>query len=349
MSALVPLGNEYIPSAWFVAARASRLKRRPLPVVIQNTPLVLFRDADSRASAFTDRCPHRNAPLSLGKVVNGELQCAYHGWRFSGDGACSAVPGLVGGQVSLKSRCAEVWATRELDGFIWVYSTPNIEPSHEPFRFPHLTTKGYSTVYRSYRVQASMVAVIENTLDVPHTAFLHGGLFRTADKKNTIDVVVRRHRTFAEAEFIGEPAPRGLAGRILAPAGGVVKHSDRFFMPCVAQVEYELSAKAHLFANTAVTPTTTGHCQLFTCVTFRLPVPHFLVRPFVTPVAASIFRQDAVMLKKQSDTIAHFGGEKFVSSELDVLGPQIVRLLKEARGEAAPSEQVHEHRVQMKT
>jgi phenylpropionate dioxygenase-like ring-hydroxylating dioxygenase large terminal subunit len=339
----------YIPDAWFVACRSHALKRQPLAVTLQNTPVVLFRDASNAARAFTDRCPHRNAPLSLGRVVDGSLQCAYHGWRFSHDGQCLEVPGLVDGPAALKSRCAETWATFEGDGFIWVYSTANVAPSGEPFRFPHLTTPGYSTVYRSYSVEASLYAVVENTLDVPHTAYLHGGLFRTAKKQNTIEVIVRRDKLKAEAEFIGEPAPRGLAGRILAPGGGVVKHSDRFFSPCIAQVEYQLSPKAHLFANTAVTPTKTGHCQLFTCVTFRLPVPHFLVRPFVTPVAASIFAQDAVMLRKQQATVEHFGGEKFVSSELDVLGPQIARLLKEARGEVSASETLHEHRIQMRT
>src|SRR5690606_10064282 len=100
------------------------------------------------------------------------------------------------------------------DGYVWVYSTPDVEPRGQPFRFPLLDAKGYTTVRREFTVNATMHAVVENALDVPHTAFLHGGLFRTAKKENEIEVVVRRYGDRVEAEYIGEPRPKGLVGRL---------------------------------------------------------------------------------------------------------------------------------------
>ena len=111
---------------------------------------------------------------------------------------------------------------------------------------------------KEFRVEASLHAAVENTLDVPHTAFLHGVLFRTSEKKNVIDVVVKR-----------------------------------------------------------------------------------------------IFAQDAVMLARQRAQIRAFGGEKYTSTELEVLGPQVTRLLKQAAEHSAPAEtkkpdEAHQYR-RMKT
>lgn len=345
----VPPPDLTLPDVWFVACRSAQLSTKPLAFTIQNRPLVFFRGADGAPTAFTDRCPHRNVPLSMGRVVNGELECKYHGWTFDSKGTCTAVPGLVNGEVSLKSRCAETFACLEQQGFVWVYSTPNAVPSTKPFVFPHIDERPYSSVVREYRVDASLHAIVENTLDVPHTAYLHGGLFRTAKKSNVIDVVIRRHPTFAEAEFIGEPAPKGLVGRLLAPGGGVTEHTDRFLLPSIAQVEYRLGAKSHLVTTSAMTPVTADETRVFAVVTFTLPLPAFIVKPFVAPVAARIFAQDAALLRRQTEQLKRFGGARYTSTELDVLGSQVTRLLKQAAAKEAPPEGITEHRIQMKT
>ena len=88
---------------------------------------------------------------------------------------------------------------------------------------------------------------------------------------------------------------------------------------------------------------------MFAVVTFKLPLPGWLVKPFVAPIATQIFAQDAVMLRRQTAQVKQFGGEKYTSTELDVLGPQVTRLIKQAAAKEAPAEGVHEHRLRMKT
>src|SRR2546426_8057784 len=91
---------------WYPACRGSDLRRRPLAITLLGTPVVLWRDAAGTPRALVDRCPHRNAPLSLGRLQgDGSLECGYHGWRFSGDGHCVAVPGLDGAS-PLRTRSA---------------------------------------------------------------------------------------------------------------------------------------------------------------------------------------------------------------------------------------------------
>lgn len=339
-----------LPEAWFVACRSSELKSRPIGRTVQGVPLALFRGADGTPGAFLDRCPHRNVPLSKGTVTDGLLQCPYHGWRFDTDGACRSIPGLVGSPEG-KARRAVRYATVEQDGFIWVWSAADAEPSEGPYKIPHVDDPAYTTVRRHYPVDATVHAVIENALDVPHTAFLHGGLFRTSRKENEIEVIVRRYADRAEAEYVGEPRPRGIVGKILAPGGGVVQHFDRFLLPSIAQVEYRLGESSHLVATSMVTPVTDFTSILYAAVTFRLPVPHWLVGPFLTPIATHIFHQDAEILRMQTATIRRFGGEQYAFTEIDVLGPQILRLLLQAqRGERPPADAPpDEHRVRMLT
>lgn len=64
----------------------------PLAIRLLGNDYVLWRSADGRLAAAPDRCPHREAPLSIGEVNDGILTCAYHGWDFGADGTCVSVP-----------------------------------------------------------------------------------------------------------------------------------------------------------------------------------------------------------------------------------------------------------------
>jgi phenylpropionate dioxygenase-like ring-hydroxylating dioxygenase large terminal subunit len=338
----------HVTDDWYVVATSRELRRdRPLAVVLYDTPIVLYREASGRPAALLDRCPHRNVPLRMGRVEGDRLQCAYHGWQFDRTGACVHVPSLVDGAADAKARRVPSFACREEDGVVWIYATPDTEPVREPFRFPYVHERGYTTVIQRVEAQGSLHAVAENALDVPHTAFLHRGLFRTARAPNRITAVVRRWHDRVEAEYVGEPRPSGLAGRILAPRGGVVTHFDRFILPCIAQVEYKLGS-SHFCVSAALTPVSDHQTRLFSVTSFKLPIPGWLVVPFLKPIALKIFGQDASMLRLQSENVTRFGGEQYATTEIDVLGPHILRLLRSAeRGDRTPTEEPFHKELQL--
>lgn len=333
-----------VSRAWYVVCESSELGDKPLRRELLGTPLVLFRAEGGKPAALLDRCPHRNAPLSLGRVVaGGKLECAYHGWQFEGGGRCALVPGLLGkGEAQ---RRAPACTTREHSGFVWVWAELDETPTSEPFPLPELAS-GYARVVRAVEAPGTLHATLENALDVPHTAFLHRGLFRGAGKRNEIRATVRRSADRVEVEYAGEPRPSGAIGYILSPSGGTVEHWDRFILPSIAQVEYRLGRESHLTVTAFGTPVSDFVTRLFAVVDFRSPLPNWLVRPFLEPVALSIFSQDARMLKAQTDTVRAFDGEQYMSTELDLIGPHIWRLLKQAEaGERAPEETSVEREV----
>jgi phenylpropionate dioxygenase-like ring-hydroxylating dioxygenase large terminal subunit len=320
-----------LPDYWYVACRSRDLRRAPIARTILGTPLALFRDGRGKAAAVLDRCPHRNVPLSQGRVVKtGNLECRYHGWQFDVEGACRLVPGLVESGEA-KGRRVETFAVREHDGLVWVYAASDAAPAREPFALPLVGAPGYTTVVREVEAPASVHATAENTLDVPHTAYLHKGLFRGGEK-HRIEAIVRRWPDRVEAEYVGEPRPPGIVGRLLSPSGGVVEHWDRFFLPSVAQVEYRLGTENHIVVTSLMTPVSDFHTRLFAVISFRVRLPGRLVRLVLEPLAMRIFRQDVDILAEQTASIRRFGGERFMSTDVDVLGREIWRLMKHAEG-----------------
>jgi pheophorbide a oxygenase len=129
---------------WYPVAIVSDLDpARPHALTLLGKSLVLWRpngnskgkakgdDAQAKWLAFEDRCPHRLAPLSEGRVDDktGHLMCSYHGWQFDGRGACTAIPQLPAGDETARSAalgsrrsCVSVYPTREHDGVVWVWA-----------------------------------------------------------------------------------------------------------------------------------------------------------------------------------------------------------------------------------
>lgn len=331
---------------WYVACRSKDLRAKPLGVAILDTPIVLFRGEGGKAAALLDRCAHRNVPLSLGRVEKQRLTCRYHGWAYDRGGACVDVPALCesgGGE----ARRVPSFATVEKQGFVWVFASADAEPPGEPFTFENLDDRAFGTFTLDYEVDASLHATLENMLDVPHTAFLHRGLFRGGDP-NEITAVIKRSADRIEAQYVGEPLPSGIAARILGigdKGTETIDHYDRFIMPSISQVEYRLG-NSHLLATSALTPVSDFKTRFSTVITYKLPIPHLLLRAVFEPVARRILNQDASILARQTEAVKRFGREDYVSTKVDILGPEIWRMLEAAhRGDNAP--EPLERRIQL--
>ena len=326
-----------VRQAWYALCFSDELAPGALlQRALFDQPLVVFRGEDGAVGALLDRCPHRNVPLSSGRVVGPALACGYHGWRFGPDGGCQHVPALVGEPGHPARRCP-AFPVQEQQGVVWAWADPDSPPVGAPFRFRLADDPAYTVVTRALRAPGSVHAVAENALDVPHTAFLHGGLFRVDEARTEIACRVTRHADRVECEYIGEPRPDGLVGRILSPSGGVVTHFDRFYLPSVVEVEYRIGDENHILVDAALTPVSDHETWLHAVVCVKARVPMWLVRPFALRAALHIFGQDQEILAAQTASLRRFGDARFVSTELDALGPHILRLLRQAaRGELDP-------------
>ncbi len=305
-----------------IACRSRDLSsRRPFAGHADNLPLVLFRDADGMPRALEDRCAHRNAPLSMGRLREGRLQCAYHGWTYDADGLLVDVPALADGRAPAEGCSVRRFHVLEQDGFVWASLGAEL-PGEPPPRFPHFGEAGWTSFTMQTRFQAPMDACLENFLDCPHATFLHRYWFRSPTARR-VKATVRTLPDGAQAEFREEPREKSLVWWMLAPRRGELRHTDRFIAPRTSRVDYEFANGVTYIITSSCTAISPKETMVFTVITFRYGSIGPLVRLVFEPLARRIIRQDVQMLQAQSRNVERFGGPRFASTRADLLGGYI--------------------------
>ncbi|MBD2771614.1 aromatic ring-hydroxylating oxygenase subunit alpha [Iningainema tapete] len=158
------------PNHWYVVARSSEVKNKPLSVKLWEQAIALYRDSKGQIHALEDRCPHRHVKLSHGQVIGDDLACAYHGWRFNHQGECTAVPYLANNQ-KLPTCTLRHYPVIEQDGFIWLFPG-NVETKHgkslQPMGIPEWEHLNYIATVSVINCQAHYSYLIENLMDMYH-------------------------------------------------------------------------------------------------------------------------------------------------------------------------------------
>ncbi|HEY9876291.1 MAG TPA: Rieske 2Fe-2S domain-containing protein [Candidatus Obscuribacterales bacterium] len=162
---------------WYPVAFLKDLpKTHPYSFSLYNEPFVLFRNADGQLGCLSDRCPHRAAKLSDGQIIDGKIECLYHGWQFGSDGECLHIPQLPADAKIPASACVRSFTVVECQGIVWVWpgepgtadeeKIPTIADLDKPefFSADYMGDLPYDQNY-----------LIENLLDPAHVCISHDG------------------------------------------------------------------------------------------------------------------------------------------------------------------------------
>jgi phenylpropionate dioxygenase-like ring-hydroxylating dioxygenase large terminal subunit len=168
---------------WHPVSLAADVAHQPLAATLLERDLVLWRDAAGSVHAWADQCPHRGARLSMGHVVDGQLECAYHGWQFAPSGQCAHVPALPT-FVPPESHCARTYQACEKYGLVWVQIAPAIGTvSDAGSGVPTFAAEDVAHLRKlncgPYDVATSAPRIVENFLDMAHFGFVHEGSLGT--------------------------------------------------------------------------------------------------------------------------------------------------------------------------
>jgi vanillate O-demethylase monooxygenase subunit len=158
-------------NAWYVACTPEELDNdRPLGRMVCNEPIVFYRGVDGKVAALEDFCPHRGSPLSLGKIVEGQLTCGYHGLVMGCDGKALSMPGQrVGPFPSIRS-----FPAIERYGFVWVWTGD--ATLADPAKIHHLAwAENPNWAYGGglYHVKCDYRLMIDNLMDLSHERYVH--------------------------------------------------------------------------------------------------------------------------------------------------------------------------------
>eukprot|EP00752_Nemacystus_decipiens_P001793 g1732.t1 len=196
----------------------ARDPRQPYPVQLLGESLVVWKDPkDGGWKAFADRCPHRWAPLSEGRVdqKTGRLQCIYHGWEFESDGKCGSIPQAqqeVRETAQQSNRaCATVIPTKVVEGKLWLFpdsSPQGVEASKhvEPALVPGLDLDNgdWGGNWYARDLEYGFDSLVENLVDIAHIPYAHHGVIGNRALGSPMAMEMDEERS-GEDEFVTKP------------------------------------------------------------------------------------------------------------------------------------------------
>ncbi len=164
----------FVKNAWYCAGwdyDVSQGKNVLVSRLIAGEHVVLYRKPDGVVVAMEDRCPHRQAPLSLGRKEGDSLRCLYHGMIFAADGQCTEIPGQ---SVIPPAACVRVFPVVEKDSWIWVWmgDPAKADPSLICFSVGP-DNRDWNIKTSHMQVNANYRLEIANLMDLSHLTWVH--------------------------------------------------------------------------------------------------------------------------------------------------------------------------------
>ena len=294
------------------------------------------------ASALTDYCCHRAAPLTAGKCVDQGLQCGYHGITFGGDGVAVDIPGQV--HIPPKARVRS-YPLVEKDALLWIWmgDAADADPS-QILDFPyHNDAAKWPHKHTMYEIAGSSMLMVDNLMDLTHLAFVHTSTIG-GNPKAHVEAIMDTQPTETGLKFT-----RWLLDSLAPPtyrkgAPALAEKVDRW-------QEFEYVAPATVLqwsgavdANTGaydkgqreggfairlfhgLTPSTETSCYYFWsgCNGYRQDDPQATVDLYNELEVA--FKEDATIVALQQARLSEFGEEKLINIAADAARVHMRRL-----------------------
>jgi vanillate O-demethylase monooxygenase subunit len=298
-------------------------------------PVVMYRREDGTPVALEDRCCHRRAPLSKGKVIGDRLQCGYHGFTFDASGACVAIPGQERVPAGLGVRGYPL-VERYNYLWIWMGDVAQADPARIP-DFGRAADPDWATTHSRLMIAANYQLMVENLIDLSHVGFVHAKTIGTDDSQSKLDFdrgddFVKVIRAPVEVDTAPHNRKQGMGPR------SVLEKSITFLPPChvvidVRTTEVEPQKNDPLsFGITvlnACTPETDRSTHYFWLNARDYLQNDAQLSAFMMKLTVAAFNEDKDMLEAQQRCIELDPDAAYVSVNADWGSVQMRRLMTE--------------------
>jgi phenylpropionate dioxygenase-like ring-hydroxylating dioxygenase large terminal subunit len=289
-------------------------KLNPTPFTLLDRDLVIWWDSQAQEwRAFDDRCPHRLARLSEGRIAeDGLLECPYHGWAFTGNGTCDRIPQQLPDAKAETSRraCVKSLPTVVEQGLLFIYPGTPARAAQTPVPLIPVPmaggkpTDGWVMLDTFRDLPYDAMTLLENVLDPSHLPYTHHG---SVGKRSNASPVELEIVSADKSGFTGTWAD--------GPRKGTLGRQNTTFIAPVL-MWHELTSKQLGETITVVyaTPTRKGECRIFARFPFKFAsqIPAFFIKN--TPKWYShinnnaILEDDQIFLHYQERYLAQSGG-----------------------------------------
>ena len=279
---------------WYPVARSCDVTDKPLAARLLDQRLVIYRTASGLTIA-NDLCLHRGAPLSMGQIVGGELMCAYHGFRYDGEGKCVCIPAHPGTAIPPKLRLA-TYPVEERHGLIWTCLSGN--PANILPQLPEWEDAAYQRATPApLDLEASAGRQLEGFMDVAHFAWVHHETFGDRNNPFVPNYSVDRTAHGLHIEYqstVGNYMRQDGSGS--EPEKGVLRVFD-CYLPFSARLTVHLPDGARLVILDSASPVSARRTRLFACLLRNYDLAESL-QPFID-YNVKIFNEDRDIVQSQ--------------------------------------------------
>lgn len=316
-----------------VAESGEVLVGAPSRAVLLGTPYVLWRTDDGEVVAFADECPHRGAPLSAGSVVDGVLQCAYHGWCFAPKGTCTHVPALGEGATVPPTASLAPVGVREAYGLVFLAPEP---PDTDLLKIDEWHDASLRRVWLpSVLVRTSAGQFLDNFCDFGHFPFVHAGTFGAGEDELVGSFDLARVEAGYELVYAHvarnheDPAVATGERPLLQPRS--MTYTFRVPFTARLRIEYPLAGTVNAIV-TWVQPVDRATSRIYTCM-LRNDVADDAAAADAVAYEMKILDEDVAMLERLAADGIPVDVRAQVHTRADRCTVELRRCLAEAIGE----------------
>lgn len=303
--------------SWYPVYYVEDLDRsQPTPFTLLDRDLVIWWDSQAEEwRAFDDKCPHRLARLSEGRIAeDGLLECPYHGWAFTGVGTCDRIPQQLSGAKAETSRraCVKSLPTAVQQGLLFIYPGTATKAANTPLPLIPVPmvgdrpTDGW-VMFNTFRdLPYDALTLLENVLDPSHLPYTHHGSVGKRSNAGPVELEVLASDKLGFTGTWADGPRQGTLGR----------QNTTFIAPCLMWHALTSKQLGETITVVYATPTRKGECRVFARFPFKFAsrIPAFFIR--ATPKWYShinnnaILEDDQIFLHYQERYLEQSGGSQ---------------------------------------
>ena len=315
-------------NAWYAASWDAELRHELLPRTIAGTKMVLYRTEEGAAVALQDACWHRLVPLSMGKLIGDNVQCAYHGIRYNAQGRCVFMPSQ---ETINPSAAVRSFPVVERHRFVWVWPgdpaladpalVPDLHWNHDPAWAGDGKTIHAACDYR---------LIVDNLMDLTHETFIHSSSIGNDAVAEAPFDVTHGERTTTVTRWMIDIEPPPFWRKQLGKPGSVDRWQIiQFQAPCTVAIDVgcaptgtgapqgDRSQGVSMVVINTITPATDKTCHYFWANVRDYRITEQRVTTEIRDAITRVFREDEIIVEAQQRAIDENPDHVFYNLNID--------------------------------
>lgn len=174
---------------WYALKPSKALRsNKAIEVPVLGHNVVLWRNKEKQVIVQDNRCPHRGAKLSMGKIKDKStcIECPYHGWKFDDTGLLTELPAEEKSPL-VNKLCIKNYEAIESGGLIWF--CPGSPTGYNPPVIQQMANKEWVTVTGQDVFDNDWITTLENSIDITHVNFVHSDFGDSQNGKVHVDEI----------------------------------------------------------------------------------------------------------------------------------------------------------------